>query len=265
MACNNDCKNCKEKGSCEVPKYQMNHGTAKKTYAIVSGKGGVGKSSITSLLASTAGKKYKTGVLDADITGPSITKTFGINEKASGTQTAINPAKSANGVEIISTNMMLENPSDPVVWRGPIIAGVVKQFYEDVNWGDLDFLFIDMPPGTGDVPLTVFQSIPVDGIIIITSPQDLVQTIVEKAVKMANMMNIPIKGIIENYSYFHCPDNGKDYEIFGKSHVDEIAKNYNLDVLAKLPIDPEIAKLCDAGKIEEYQSANLDEIIEKLK
>ncbi len=237
----------------------------KKVIGIVSGKGGVGKSLVTSLLASTMNQKgYRTAILDADITGPSIPKAFGITEKASGSEEGIYPVSSKNGVQVMSLNLLLENETDPVVWRGPVIAGTVKQFWTDVIWGDVDFMFIDMPPGTGDVPLTVFQSIAVDGIIVVTSPQELVSMIVEKAVRMAQLMNIPILGLVENMSYFKCPDNGKEYAIFGDSHIDEIAAGYNLPVLARLPIDPAIASACDNGAIEELKQDWFSDVAEML-
>lgn len=233
----------------------------KKAIGIVSGKGGVGKSSVTSLLAcamKNAGKNV--GILDADITGPSIPKAFGIHEKAMGNEDGIFPVPSATGIDVMSVNLLLENENDPVVWRGAIIANTVRQFWSEVVWGDQDYLFVDMPPGTGDVPLTVFQSLPVDGIIIVTSPQELVSMIVGKAVKMARLMNIPILGIVENMSYFHCPDNGKDYQIFGESHIEEVAANYDLKVLGRMPIDPVIAKACDEGRVEFLESNPLDAV-----
>ena len=195
-------------------------------------------------------KGYKSAVLDADITGPSIPRIFGIKEKAQGSEIGLFPAKSKTDIGIMSVNLLLENDTDPVVWRGPIIAGTVKQFWTDVLWGDVDYMFIDMPPGTGDVSLTVFQSIPVDGIIIVTSPQELVSMIVEKAVKMAQMMDIPILGLVENMSYFKCPDCGKEISIFGESHVEQIAADNNITNIAKLPINPKIAAACDKGAIE---------------
>ena len=210
---------------------------------------------------------YHTAILDADVTGPSIPKAFGIKEKAIGNEAGLLPVKTKTGIDIMSVNLLLERDTDPVIWRGPIIAGVVKQFWTDVIWSDVDFMFIDMPPGTGDVPLTVFQSIAVDGIIVVTSPQELVSMIVSKAVKMAEMMNIPILGLVENMSYFRCPDNGKDYQIFGDSHIDEIAEKHNLEVLAKLPIDPKIAEACDKGMIELIDGPWFDpvgEILEKM-
>ena len=225
-----------------------------KVIAIVSGKGGVGKSTVTcSLAAAMAKRGRKVAVLDADITGPSVPTAFGIHEHATGSELGIYPAVSKGGVELMSLNLLTEHETDPVVWRGPIIAGTVKQFWTDVIWGDVDYMFVDMPPGTGDVPLTVFQSLPVDGVIVVTSPQDLVSMIVTKAVKMAEMMNIPILGIVENYSYFKCPDCGKEHAIFGESHIEQVAAGLGLKVLAKLPIDPDLAAVCDHGGVEDYQ------------
>ena len=248
--CGEDCSERQEpQADFIVQAHEMS--SVKKVIAIVSGKGGVGKSLVTSMLAVTMNRRgYKTAVLDADITGPSIPKAFGIQEKATANEIGIFPVKSKTDIDIMSLNLLLENDTDPVVWRGPIIAGTVKQFWTDVIWNDVDYMFIDMPPGTGDVPLTVFQSIPVDGIIIVSSPQELVSMIVTKAVKMAEMMNIPIIGLVENMSYFTCPDNGKNYQVFGESHIDEIADKHNLEVLAKLPIDPKISSACDKGMIE---------------
>ena len=240
----------------------------KKVIGVISGKGGVGKSLVTSMLAVTMSRRgHKVAILDADITGPSIPKAFGITEKARGNGDGVLPSKSKTGIDVMSINLLLENTTDPVVWRGPIIAGTVKQFWTDVIWKDIDFMFIDMPPGTGDVPLTVFQSIPVDGIIVVTSPQELVSMIVEKAVKMAEMMNIPIVGIVENMSYFKCPDCSKEYKIFGESKIEESAANHGLEVIAKLPIDPKIASMCDKGMIELYSDnlfVNIAEILEKM-
>ena len=234
--------------------------SVKKVIGIVSGKGGVGKSLVTSLLAAAMRKRgHRTAVLDADITGPSIPKTFGLSGRTSGSEIGLMPLTTASGIEVISANMFLQDESDPVIWRGPMIANMVKQFWTDVVWTDIDFMFVDMPPGTGDVPLTVFQSLPVDGIIVVTSPQELVSMIVAKAVKMAKMMNIPILGLVENYSYFHCPDNGKDYKIFGESHLELTAAAYGLKILAKLPIDPAIAAACDAGKAEELELAAIND------
>lgn len=232
----------------------------KKVIGIVSGKGGVGKSLLTGLLAAGMQRRgHRAAVLDADITGPSIGKIFGLNGKAQGSELGLMPLASSSGVEIVTANMFLKNDSDPVIWRGPIIAGMVKQFWSDVIWTDIDYMFVDMPPGTGDVPLTVFQSLPVDGIIVVTSPQELVSMIVSKAVKMAQMMNIPVLGLVENYAYFRCPDNGRDYEVFGPSHLQETADAYGLKVMARLPIDPAVAEACDAGRIEELQLPQIDE------
>ncbi len=266
----NDCAGCPSAGNCsskpqsllEEPNKMSNIG---KVIGVVSGKGGVGKTLVSSMLSVAMQRMGKNvGVLDADITGPSIPKAFGIHEKADACEFGIIPAKSKMGLDIMSINLLLENESDPVVWRGPVIAGVVKQFWTDVIWKDIDYLFVDMPPGTGDVPLTVFQSLPVDGIVIVTSPQELVSMIVEKAVKMAKLMNIPIIGIIENMSYFECPDCGKKHSIYGESHIEEIAAQYDIPVLAKLPIDPSLAKHCDQGTIELYEGEWLNDAAEKI-
>ena len=256
--CNNDCSSCeancedrKEKSLIEKT-HEMSH--IKKVIGVVSGKGGVGKSLVTSILAVLMQRRgYKTAILDADVTGPSIPKIFGLREKASASETGIFPVNSKTGIEIMSINLLLKNDQDPVIWRGPIIAGTVKQFWTDVIWNDVDFMFIDMPPGTGDIPLTVFQSIPVDGIIVVTSPQELVSMIVSKAVKMAEMMNIQILGIVENMSYFKCSKCGEEHNIFGESHIDEIAKAHNVDLTAKLPIDPKLAAASDSGMIELFE------------
>ncbi len=233
----------------------------KKVIGIISGKGGVGKSLVTAMLAVAMKRKgYSIGILDADITGPSIPKAFGLKEKAKMSKLGIYPVRSKDGIDIISINLLLEDATDPVIWRGPLIAGAVKQFWTDVIWIDEDYLFIDMPPGTGDVPLTVFQSMAVDGIIVVTSPQELVSMIVAKAVKMAEMMHVPILGLVENFSYFTCPDNGKDYKIFGESHIDKIANDYGLKILAKLPVDPRISELCDKGMIESFEGGWLDSL-----
>ncbi len=229
----------------------------KKVIAVVSGKGGVGKSLVTSLLAVAMSRKgYHAAVLDADVTGPSIPKIFGVKETPTSDAAGLYPSKSKTGIDIMSMNLLLPSDTDPVIWRGPIISGAVKQFWTDVIWTDVDFMFVDMPPGTGDVPLTVFQSIPVNGIIVVTSPQELVSMIVAKAVKMAEVMNIPVLGLVENMSYFKCPDNDKEYKIFGDSHIEEVAQQHNLKVLAKLPIDPAIASACDSGLIEELDAAD---------
>ena len=239
--------------------------SVKKVIGVVSGKGGVGKSMVTASLAVLMNRKgYHSAVLDADITGPSIPKVFGMTEKAEAHDFGLLPVKSEKGIDVMSINLLLENDSAPVVWRGPIIAGTVKQFWSDTVWEDVDFMFVDMPPGTGDVPLTVFQSIPLDGIIIVTSPQELVSMIVAKAANMAKLMNIPILGIIENYSYLECPDCGKKINVFGESHIDEIAGEFEMDVLAKLPINPAVAQLCDAGRVEEIDCDLLTDTANKI-
>ena len=268
--CSHDCSSCGE--SCgertapmdlRAPANELS--SIKKVIAVVSGKGGVGKSTVTcSLAAAMAQRGRRVGVLDADITGPSVPTAFGVHEHATGSEFGIYPAVSQGGVEIMSLNLLTENDTDPVVWRGPIIAGTVKQFWTDVIWGDLDYLFVDMPPGTGDVPLTVFQSLPVDGVIVVTSPQDLVSMIVTKAVKMAEMMNIPILGVVENYSYFQCPDCGKQHAIFGESKVEEVAAGLGLKVLAKLPIDPALAAACDQGQVDAYVTNPLAPLAQEL-
>ena len=251
--CTHDCKtcgkDCAERQDFREAPHRLSR--IKKVIGIVSGKGGVGKSSVTSLLAVLLNRNgFKTAILDADITGPSIPKAFGIREKAMGTEEGILPVKSKTGIDIMSINLLLENDTDPVVWRGPVIAGTVKQFWTDVIWDDVDFMFMDMPPGTGDVPLTVFQSIPVDGIIVVTSPQQLVSMIVEKAVKMANLMNVPVLGIVENMSYFECTECKKKHFIFGESKIDEVAEKYGIKNVSRLPIASEIAAACDRGVIE---------------
>lgn len=237
----------------------------KKVIGVVSGKGGVGKSMVTSLLAVMMNRRgYKTAILDADITGPSIPKAFNLKEKAVANDLGIMPVTTKTGIETMSVNLMLEDDTDPVVWRGPVIAGAVEQFWTDVIWGKIDYMFIDMPPGTGDVPLTVFQSIPIDGIVIVTSPQELVSMIVTKAVKMAEMMNVPILGLVENMSYFECPDCGTQYQIFGESHIEEVAAKHALDVMARLPMNPKLAAACDKGMIELYEGDWMDLLGDKL-
>ena len=254
--CNHDCNSCASK--CDhvgkpLLEKTNEYSNVKKVIGIVSGKGGVGKSLVTSLSAIVFHRQgYKTAILDGDITGPSIPKVFGIKGKAPFDEHGLLPATSKEGIKVMSVNLLLENETDPVVWRGPVISNMVKQFWTDVSWGDVDYMFVDMPPGTGDVPLTVFQSIPVDGIIIVTSPQELVSMIVEKAVKMANQMNIPILGIVENMSYLSCTKKKKKISVFGETHVDEIANQYGLNVIAKLPIDPALASACDKGELESF-------------
>ena len=233
---------------------------------VTSSKGGVGKSFVTASLANKMAREgKKTAIMDADITGPSIPKMFGVHGPVTGTEDGAYPVEAEDGTKIISMNLMLDHDEDPVVWRGPVVAGVVKQFWTDIMWGDVDYMFVDMPPGTGDVPLTVFQSLPVDGIIIVTSPQDLVSMIVKKAINMAGMMNIPVLGLVENYSYLECPDCGKHINLFGESHIDEIAKEYDLPILGKMPLDPKNAALADAGKIYENDNTYLNPAVEVLK
>ena len=266
--CTHNCSSCSQ--NCESRKESFREpqnklSDIKKVIGIVSGKGGVGKSSVTSQLAVlTARHGYRTAILDADITGPSIPKAFGIKERAEGTEDGLLPAKTKTGISVMSINLLLENDTDPVVWRGPVIAGTVKQFWTDVIWGEVDFMFVDMPPGTGDVPLTVFQSLPVDGIIVVTSPQELVSMIVEKAVKMANLMNVPVLGIVENMSYFECPDCGKTHAVFGESKIEEIAAIYGIENIAKLPMSTEVASACDKGIVEELKATELEKMAEKI-
>ena len=268
--CNHDCSSCSsadcgERTAESFLKKPHEKSDIKKVIAVVSGKGGVGKSLVTGLSSVIARRcEYNTAILDADITGPSIPKMFGIEGQVAANDEGIFPAVSATGIKMVSTNLILENPTDPVVWRGPVIGGVVEQFWTDVMWGDVDYMFVDMPPGTGDVPLTVFQSLPVDGIIIVTSPQDLVSMIVEKAVKMAELMNIPVLGVVENMSYVQCPDCGKRINIFGESKLEDIAKEHNLEILGRIPVNPVLAQLCDEGNIERFEGNWLEKIAEKL-
>ena len=255
--CTHNCSTCsancssRTQESLLAPQNKMSN--VKKVIGVVSGKGGVGKSSVTSMLAVTMRRRdHKVAILDADITGPSIPKCFGIHERAAGCDDGIFPAITRSGIEIMSINLLLEEETNPVVWRGPVVGGAIKQFWSDVIWNEVDYMFVDMPPGTGDVALTVFQSLPLDGIIIVTSPQDLVSMIVSKAVEMANMMNIPILGLVENYSYVKCPCCGEHFKMFGESHIDEVAAKYNLKVLAKLPMDQNLAAACDRGIVEMF-------------
>ncbi len=237
----------------------------KNVIGVVSGKGGVGKSLVTSLLASALNKKgYKTAILDADITGPSIPKAFGVTERLKSYNEGTYPSKSKNGVKMASINLVIDDDTSPVVWRGPVLSGAIKQFWKDIIWEDVDYMFVDLPPGTSDATLTVFQTLPLAGIVLVTSPQDLVSMIVEKAKKMADKMSIPIIGVVENYSYFQAPDTQKIYEIFGKSKIEELAKEKNLDLLARIPIRPDIAELVDAGKIEDLDVSFMDHAIEKI-
>ena len=269
-SCNGNCSSCSS-GSCADRKKEsllasLNpKSTVKKVIAVVSGKGGVGKSTVTSMLAvSMARQGFKVGVLDADITGPSAPTAFGVKECQGATSEGLYPALSRGGIQVMSINLLLDDPASPVVWRGPVIAGAVKQFWTDVIWEDVDYMFVDMPPGTGDVPLTVFQSLPVDGIVIVTSPQDLVSMIVAKAVKMAEMMKIPVLGFVENYSYLQCPDCGKKIQVFGKSHLDEVATQFNLPILARLPIDPAVAEAFDNGLMETVNTDALNDAVDAV-
>jgi Mrp family chromosome partitioning ATPase len=268
--CTHDCSSCAQNCSERTEENDFraklnNYSSVKKVIAVLSGKGGVGKSLVTSLLAVNAMRNGDhAAILDADITGPSIPNAFGVHEKATGSDIGIFPVKSKLGVDLMSINLLLENETDPVVWRGPIIAGTVKQFWTDVIWKDVDIMFIDMPPGTGDVPLTVFQSLPIDGVVVVTSPQELVGMVVQKAVNMANMMNIPVLGVVENYSYFECPDCGKRHNLFGDSHIGKVAEENGIQTVARIPINPKLAAACDAGLIELYEGDWLDELSKKI-
>ena len=264
-SCSKDCSSRDKKSFLESP-HKMS--TIKKVIGVVSGKGGVGKSMVTSMMSVIMNRRgFHTAILDADITGPSIPKVLGINEKAYATEDGLLPVTSKSGIDVMSINLLLDNETDPVVWRGPVIGGTVKQFWTDVIWTDVDYMFIDMPPGTGDVPLTVFQSIPVDGIIIVTSPQELVSMIVEKAAKMAKLMEIPVLGIVENMSYFECPDCGKKHSIFGESNIEALAEKLGIPNVAKLPINSDFAALADSGIIDSFKGDwldNLADYVEKL-
>lgn len=265
-----DCAGCAHADSCSSKPQDMRKPAnpfshVNKVIGVVSGKGGVGKSMVTASLARMMREQgFSVGILDADITGPSIPKMYGIHEKAMGTEDGIIPCEAKDGTKIMSVNLLLPNESDPVIWRGPVIANVVTQFWTDVMWGELDYLFVDMPPGTGDVPLTVFQSLPVDGIVIVTSPQDLVQMIVKKAYNMAKMMNIPVYGIVENYSYLECPDCGKKIHVFGESHIDEIAEGLEISVLGKMPIDPKLAEAVEEERFHEVSNDYLAKAVNKI-
>ncbi|MBQ9481761.1 MAG: Mrp/NBP35 family ATP-binding protein [Clostridia bacterium] len=266
--CTHDCSTCGE--SCAersaFQKEPLNKlSSVKKVIAVVSGKGGVGKSLVTSMLAVLSRRKgFETAVLDADVTGPSIPKVFGLKQRAEGSDLGIFPVISKTGVKVMSLNLLLENDTDPVVWRGPVIAGTVKQFWTDVVWDKVDYMFVDMPPGTGDVPLTVFQSLPVDGIIIVTSPQELVSMIVEKAVKMAELMNVPVLGIVENMAYFECDNCGKKHYIYGESDVKKTAAAHGVKHTAQIPVRPDIASVCDKGLIELFEGNWLDELSDAI-
>ena len=268
--CTHDCSSCGE--SCgertqpqDLRKPANALSSIKKVIAVVSGKGGVGKSAVTcTLAAAMAARGKKVGILDADITGPSVPRAFGIHRRAEGSEVGIYPAVTEGGIELMSLNLLIERETDPVVWRGPVIAGAVEQFWTDVVWGELDYLFVDMPPGTGDVPLTVFQSLPVDGVIVVSAPQTLVGMIVTKAVRMAEMMDIPVLGLVENYSFFRCPGCGQEHPVFGESTIDILGAQLSLPVLAKLPIDPALARAVDSGKVERYEPNPMTAVAELL-
>ena len=269
--CTSDCSSCgvdcpsrkKPKGSFQEKPHDLSH--VKKVIGVVSGKGGVGKSMVTSLLAVTLRRRgFKTAILDADVTGPSIPRAFGITDKATGNDSGLFPVSSSTGIPVMSLNLLLEDETEPVVWRGPIIAGTVKQFWTDVIWGDVDFMFVDMPPGTGDVPLTVFQSLPIDGIVLVTTPQELVTMIVEKAAHMADRMQVPILALVENMSYVLCPDCGKQIHVFGDSHGEETAHKHHIDTFDSLPMDPALSAACDQGRIEWVMQEYLQKVADKL-
>ena len=267
--CTHDCSSCGEACASreqESFRKELHEGASvKKVIAVVSGKGGVGKSLVTSLLASEMQRRgHNCAVLDADITGPSIPKSFGITEHATGTDEYIIPVSTYTGLQIMSINLILQDETEPVVWRGPVIAGAVTQFWTDVMWTDVDYMFVDMPPGTGDVPLTVFQSLPISGIVIVTTPQDLVGMIVAKAVNMADMMKVPVLGIVENMSYYKCPDCGSEHSIFGESKVEALAKQYNIPHFAKLPIDPVITTMVDAGEVESVSGEHIAPLMDSI-
>ncbi len=262
-SCGSDCASRKAPQSFLEELHPM--ASVKKVIGIVSGKGGVGKSLVTSALAVLLQRKgFTAGILDADITGPSIPKAFGLHEKARAIENGILPSVTKTGIEVMSLNLLLENETDPVVWRGPVIAGTVKQFWTDVIWEDVDYLFVDMPPGTGDVPLTVYQSLPLDGIVVVTSPQELVEMIVGKAVRMAEMLSIPILGLVENMSYFECPDCGGRHAVFGESRIEGFAEKFGVDTVARIPISPRLAASCDKGEIEAFEGDFLDAMAAKI-
>ena len=269
-SCSGNCSSCGSTScgarTAESLLAELNpNSSVKKVIAVVSGKGGVGKSTVTSMLAVAMARKGKrVAVLDADITGPSAPTAFGVTECQGANEDGLFPALSRGGIQVMSINLLLDDPNSPVVWRGPVIAGAVKQFWTDVIWEDVDYMFVDMPPGTGDVPLTVFQSLPIDGVVIVTTPQDLVSMIFSKAVKMANMMKIPVLGFVENYSYLQCPDCGKKINVFGKSHLDEVANEFGLPVLARLPIDPSVAEAYDNGMMETVNTDAMAQVLEAI-
>ena len=261
-----DCSNCKSKQDGGIPKEELNDfSKIGKVIGVVSGKGGVGKSFVTASLANMMAKRgFRVGILDADITGPSIPKMYGIKGTAVADDNGIYPMLAANDIKVMSVNLLLPTEETPVIWRGPVIANMVKQFWTDVIWGELDYLFVDMPPGTGDVPLTVFQSLPIDGVVIVTSPQDLVQMIVKKAYNMAEMMHVPVLGVVENYSYVKCPDCGSELKVFGESHIEEIAKDLNVELIGKMPIDMEYAKMADHGTFHEIDNQYISKAIDVM-
>ena len=271
-SCTHNCETCSSASGCPSSQKPAKEITplgegsvVKRVYAVVSGKGGVGKSLVTSLMAVNMQRKgHNVAVLDADVTGPSIPQMFGVHNKAAAGALGLLPCKSSSGIQLMSVNLLLQNETDPVIWRGPVLSGIIQQFWSEVYWQDVDYMFIDMPPGTGDVPLTVFQTLPVDGIIIVTSPQELVSMIVEKAVKMAAALDVPIVGLVENMSYFECPDCGKRHSIFGESNLDETAKKYSIPIIARLPINPKLAGACDEGFIELYDGDWLDAMADAL-
>lgn len=267
--CNHDCKNCQSDCASRSPESLLEKphaaSTIKKVIGVVSGKGGVGKSLVTSMMAVLMNRRgFHTAVLDADITGPSIPQCFGLHTRATGSEEGLYPVATKTGIDVMSINLLLDSENSPVVWRGPILAGAVKQFWSDVIWKDVDYMFVDMPPGTGDVPLTVFQSLPVAGVVVVTSPQELVGMIVDKAVNMADMMHVPVLGIVENMAYYTCPDCGKQHAIFGESHIEAIAAKHGIPNTAKLPIDPAIAAACDAGSIEDVQGDWLSSLADAI-
>ncbi len=268
--CTHDCStcgaDCSSRENSAPSKLPLSDGSrVSRVIGVVSGKGGVGKSLVTSLLSvAMKRREYGVAILDADVTGPSVPKAFGIKGGVESTGDLILPRRTVTGIDMISVNLLLQNETDPVVWRGPVISGLIHQFWSEVFWADVDYMFIDMPPGTGDVPLTVFQSIPVDGIIVVSTPQDLVSMIVEKAVKMANLMNVPVLGLIENMSYVKCPDCGREIPIFGESHADEVSERLGVPLLARLPVDPAFASLCDRGSIELYENDEAEKIADRI-
>ena len=265
--CDHNCEICEENCESRAPqKDKLNElSSVKKVIGVVSGKGGVGKSLVTSLMSVTMRRRdARVAILDADVTGPSIPKMFGLKERAQGTENALFPVTTKTGIDVMSLNLLMENETDPVVWRGPVISGVIRQFWTDVIWKDIDYMFVDMPPGTGDVPLTVFQSIPVDGIIVVTTPQDLVSMIVAKAINMAKLMNVPVIGIVENMSYYVCPECGAKNYIFGKSSVEETAKDFGIKNVSRIPINPDLARECDSGLIELFNGDYLDDMADAV-